>query len=148
MYWWVPTIFCVPWFETLWDWCCDFGSHKNSSLKKVNTIFTTSSWDLPSVTTTAMRFLTWLARWEEGKTWSTANLMALPVCKTNNFNFIDNICACGVAVHAPVASKLLHSWTQLSVVCLSSLGLLHFMSLWVFLFLNGILQVVKDLYDI
>lgn len=40
---------------------------------------TTSSCDLPSVTTTAMRFLTRLPRWEEANTWSTANLIALPV---------------------------------------------------------------------
>lgn len=46
--------------------------------------FTTSSCDLPSVTTTAMRFLTRPPLCDEGKTWSTANLMALPVCRTDD----------------------------------------------------------------
>lgn len=45
-------------------------------------VFTTSSCDLPSVRTTAMRFLTLLLLCDEGKTWSTENLMALPVCET------------------------------------------------------------------
>lgn len=67
-----------PWklFETdaaIWD---------HTQYLKVSMIFTTSSWDLPSVSTTAIRFLTLLARGEEGKTWCTAKLMALPVCKT------------------------------------------------------------------
>lgn len=53
------------------------------ALQHAKGTFTTSSWDLPSVTTTAIRFLTWLSLCEEEKTWSTENLMALPVCKTD-----------------------------------------------------------------
>lgn len=62
-------------------------------------IFTTSSWDLPSVTTTAMRFLTWLARCDVEKTWSTANLMALPVYKTDVFNFRTAQCHASYNFH-------------------------------------------------
>lgn len=53
--------------------------------------FTTSSCDLPSVTTTAMRFLAWPPLCDEGKTWSTANLMALPVCQTDEQSAVTSL---------------------------------------------------------